>query len=77
MRVCLNVSGGPGGDTETVPGAVPTEVQCEHSWERRWQHCVLLQKWQQEFHGTLYCLSAGIWQVKQLNHFMHACPVGQ
>lgn len=61
--LCLNISEYPGGVSEAVPRAISTDIWSEGSWERWWQHRVLLQKWQQERQSTCYRPSAGIKQV--------------
>lgn len=58
--VCTNISGYPGGVSEADPRAISTEIWSDCSWERWWQHRVLLRKWKQECQSTFYCWSAGI-----------------
>lgn len=65
FSLCLNSSGRGGRVHEAVPRAVSAEVQREGSWERRQQHCVLLQERQQELQSSLHGTTAGFHQVNQ------------
>lgn len=63
--VSVNSSGRGGRVLEAVPRAVSAEVQREGSWERRREHCVLLQERQQELQSSFHGTAAGFHQVNQ------------